>query len=92
MKKIQVSGFLPPRFDEGFEILNEELGLTLSESGFPIILNQADHFTLNMEETRAVIGWSKVSEVYRGLSLLRQHWGSVQTFDQPMAFETAGIT
>ena len=91
MKKIQVSGFLPPRFDEGFEILNEELGLTLSESGFPIILNQADHFTLNMEETRAVIGWSKVSEVYRGLSLLRQHWGSVQTFDQPMAFETAGI-
>ena len=91
MKKITISGTLPPRFAQGFDILKDELGLTGCESGFPVILEQADHFTLHMEKTQAVLRWSKASEVYRGLSLLGQHWGTELTFDQPMAFETAGI-
>lgn len=91
MKKITVFGSLPPRFSEGFEILQAELGLTVCDGEFPVILEKADHFVLNLEDTRAVLHWSNASEVYRGLSLLSQYWGSVAVFDQPMAFETAGI-
>lgn len=91
MKKIQISGSLPPRFDEGFGILKGELGLTVSENGYPVFFEKSCHFTLNIDANQATLRWSKASEVFRGLSLLSQHWGSVRIFDQPMAFETAGI-
>lgn len=91
MKQIRIAGSLPPRFFEGFEILKNELKLEISETGFPVTFEAAEHFTLTIFESGAVVRWSKASECYRGLSLLHQHWGSVQDFDQPMAFETAGI-
>ena len=88
---IHITGQLPPRFPEGFAHLQAELGLELSEQGFLVAFEKADAFCLTMEETAARICWSKAAECYRGLSLLRQHWGSVRCFRQPMAFETAGI-
>ena len=91
MKQIQVCGILPPRFSEGFGILKSELGLELSEEGFPVTFETHDHFVLDLGAGRAVLRWSKTSECYRGLSLLAQHWGETRTFDQPMAFETSGI-
>lgn len=91
MEQIHITGALPARFDEGFACLQEELGFCRSAEGFPVRFEKADGFCLIMEETAARIGWSKTSECYRGLSLLREHWGSVQTIYQPMAFETAGI-
>ena len=91
MEQIAVTGALPPRFHEGFSCLQEELGFCLSPEGFPIQLLKSDAFCLTMDKSSAKIFWSKTAECYRGLSLLRQHWGSVQHIHQPMAFETAGI-
>lgn len=91
MERIHITGTLPSRFNDGFACLQDELGFCRSAQGFPVQFERADAFCLIMEESGAKICWSKVSECYRGLSLLRQHWGSVKRFHQPMAFETAGI-
>lgn len=91
MELIRMTGQLPERFWEGFAELKAELGLENAGEGYPVVFRQADRFCLTMEREGAELCWSKSAECFRGLSLLGQHWGGVHTFDQPMAFQTAGI-
>lgn len=91
MEWIHITGLLPPRFREGFDHLKDDLQLELSGQGFPVRFEKADAFCLEIKGSEAVIRWSRTSECYRGLSLLRQNWGRVQVIRQPMAFESAGI-
>ncbi len=91
MNAIHITGQLPPRFREGFGCLKDELKFDDLEQGFPVSFEKSDGFGLTMREDSATIRWSKTSECYRGLSLLRQHWGECHEIRQTMAFETAGI-
>lgn len=91
MKKIRITGDLPPRFWEGYHALETELGLENAEDGYSVSFAKGDDFGLEMGKQRAVVRWSGVSECYRGLSLLGQHWGEEIAIHQPRAFETAGI-
>lgn len=91
MKNIRITGVRPDRFDEGFGLLREELGLTAAEAGYPVKLEPADAFSLHIKEDGALLRWSKPVECFRGLSLLGQHWGETCEFRQRMGFQTAGV-
>ena len=91
MERICIKGDVPSRFWEGFACLTGELELEAGEQGFPVTFERGTELCLTMDKTAAVIRWSKPAEAFRGLSLLRQHWGGECVMRQGMAFQSAGI-
>ncbi len=91
MKKIWITGAQPRRFAEGFALLQPELGFENVSGGFPLELQAGDALALTITASSACLTYRTVVECYRGLSLLKEHWGQTVTIHQPAQFETLGI-
>lgn len=87
------SGALPEHFDEAFALLSPELGFARAGTGgLPVSLRRGGCLRVEKDMNGAAITWAEPVQVYRALSLLRQHWeeGVFQIEERP-CFETAGV-
>lgn len=91
MEKIFVYGELPRRFAEGFALLREDLAFENVSDGFPVELRMGGGLRLAVTQDHACLTYHTTVECYRGLSLLKEHWGKTVTLEESAGFETLGV-
>lgn len=91
MEKLCISGELPRRFAEGFALVRNDLAFENAPDGFPVELCSGDRLRVETDRHGARIAYHTAVECYRGLSLLKEHWGEAVVLEQPAQFETLGV-
>ncbi len=86
-------GALPEHFAKAFELLAPDLDFTAaSTGGLQVALRRGDCLCVEKNAQGAAITWAAPVQVYRALSLLRQHWEEdAFLIEERPCFETAGI-
>lgn len=91
---LDITGQLPPRFDAAFAALAPRLGFGRGAAGFPVAVRQTMGKGLRVEKTQAgaSLCWEKPVQLYRALSLLREHWDEAEfCCRETPCFETLGM-
>lgn len=90
--EVQITGRLPRRFAEAFDVLREDLGLTAASGGFPVKVEKSDHLMVTADRRRIRIGWAEPVELYRALSYLKQYSpGDSFCISESPCFKTLGV-
>ncbi|MEG0396014.1 MAG: hypothetical protein RR612_04715, partial [Oscillospiraceae bacterium] len=91
-KNICIAGELPENFEMAFSQLHDDLQMTLSASGIPVIAQKGTRLEIDKNDERIYITWDKPVQMYRALSLLSQNWGAQRlSISEAPCFETIGM-
>ena len=72
---LSFSGQLPEHFDAAFAEIGPELGFARAgQGGLSVALRQGGCLRAERRADSVVVTWAEPVQVYRALSLLRQHW------------------
>ena len=90
---LSFSGQLPEHFDAAFAEIGPELGFARAgQGGLSVALRQGGCLRAERRADGVVVTWAEPVQVYRALSLLRQHWTEdAFCIEETPCFETAGM-
>ena len=90
---LSFSGQLPEHFDAAFAEIGPELGFARAgQGGLSVALRQGGCLRAEKRADGVVVTWAEPVQVYRALSLLRQHWTEdAFCIEETPCFETAGV-
>ena len=90
---LSFSGQLPEHFDAAFAEIGPELGFARAgQGGLSVALRQGGCLRAEKRADGVVVTWAEPVQVYRALSLLRQHWAEdAFCIEETPCFETAGM-
>ena len=90
---LSFSGQLPEHFDAAFAEIGPELGFARAgQGGLSVALHQGGCLRAEKRADGVVVTWAEPVQVYRALSLLRQHWAEdAFCIEETPCFETAGM-
>lgn len=71
-KTVYITGETPPRFNEAFQELCEDLAIEISEEGVQVALQKGKALSLHTTGNRIHVTWAQPVQLYRALSLLGQ--------------------
>ena len=90
---LSFSGQLPEHFDAAFAEIGPELGFARAgQGGLSVALRQGGCLRAEKRADGVVVTWAEPVQVYRALSLLRQHWAEdAFCIEETPCFETTGM-
>ena len=90
---LSFSGQLPEHFDAAFAEIGPELGFARAgQGGLSVALRQGGCLRAERRADSVVVTWAEPVQVYRALSLLRQHWAEdAFCIEETPCFETTGM-
>lgn len=90
---LSFSGQLPEHFDAAFAEIGPELGFARAgQGGLSVALHQGGCLRAEKRADGVVVTWAEPVQVYRALSLLRQHWAEdAFCIEETPCFETTGM-
>ena len=90
---LSFSGQLPEHFDAAFAEIGPELGFARAgQGGLSVALRQGGCLRAERRADGVVVTWAEPVQVYRALSLLRQHWAEdAFCIEETPCFETTGM-
>ena len=90
---LSFSGQLPEHFDAAFAEIGPELGFARAgQGGLSVALRQGGCLRAEKRADGVGVTWAEPVQVYRALSLLRQHWAEdAFCIEETPCFETTGM-
>ena len=69
---IRLSGQMPENWEKALKILEQDLGLSLSDKGTEVVCTKGDSIAVESDGKKVSLTWGAPVQFYRALSLIPQ--------------------